>query len=378
MKFLRNLPTQTRRDAWVEVDLDAIEHNACVIRKTIPRSVDLMAVIKADAYGHGAVMIIPTLEASGVSIVGVAAIDEAIQIRQAGLEIPILVIGAVPDWAVQMAIEQDIQLTVFAPNHLDSLKKVYELTQKPAKVHIKVDTGMHRIGIHWQEAEAFIKACESLPFIQIEGVFSHLASANDVTFTHTQRQRFQQVLEGLDTLPPHIHLANSAGALTFPETHYNLVRLGIAFLGYGVPKALNLTPALSLKGRIVHLYDLQPGEGVSYDQSYKNTGDSSKKLAVLPIGYADGIFRALSNQMEALVQGHRVRQVGYITMDQMMFDVTDVPDLSVGETMTVIGKDSGECISLSEWAGILGTVEYELMCALRVRLPKIYTRTGGV
>ncbi len=392
MKFLRNLPVQTRRDAWVEVDLAAIEHNASQIRKVLPADLGLMAIVKADAYGHGAVMVTPTLEASGVSILGVAAMDEAIQIRRAGLEIPILVIGAIPDWAVQVAVENDIQLTIFAPNHLESLKKIYALTRKPVKVHIKVDTGMHRIGINWKEALSFIKSCKDLPFLQIEGVFSHLASPEDEDFTALQVQRFDQVLQGIQTLSPflsipYIHLLNSAGALAplksseallnkSSERGQNLARLGISFFGYGPEsKSIPLIPAMSLKGRIIHLQDLAPGEGVSYGQSYRNEGDKPIRLAVLPLGYADGVFRGLSNQIDALIHGKRVRQVGNITMDQMMFDVTSVANLEIGETMTLIGQNGDERITLSDWASVLNTIEYELMCALRVRLPKTYTRT---
>jgi alanine racemase len=179
MRTLRNLPSQPRRDAWLEVNLGAIEHNARAIRKLIPKHVNLMAIVKADAYGHGAAMILPTLEASGVSMAGVASIDEAIQLRQAGLKLPILVIGVAPDWAFQFAADYDIQLTIFAQHHLESLRKAYQQDQIPFQVHIKVDTGMHRIGIPWKKAAEFILQCQSLPYLEVKGIFSHLADSHD-------------------------------------------------------------------------------------------------------------------------------------------------------------------------------------------------------
>lgn len=385
MRSLRNLPLQPRRDAWLEINLDALEKNARAIRKLIPSHVDLMAIVKADAYGHGARMVLPTLEASGVSMAGVASIDEAIHLRQAGLKLPILVIGAVPDWAMQYASAYDIQLTVFHPHHLENLRKASHQPSNPLKVHIKVDTGMRRIGIPWEEAPEFIRYCQKQPYLQVEGIFSHLADSLSDEPTRLQLERWEQVCVAASPLPRYVHISNSGHAL-MPNAFIqngkpnfnNLARLGIGFWGYGIhPKQTELTlkPAMSLKARIMHIQDVPPGTGVSYCYSYTTPPDKGRRIATIPIGYADGVPRCLSNRISAQIAGHVVPQVGNITMDQMMFDITDAPDVTIGDTLTLIGEGGGgQAIWLDDWARKAGTIEYELMCALRVRLPKTYTR----
>jgi len=381
----------------VEVNLTTLEDNARAIRRAIPQPVELMAILKADGYGHGTVMLIPTLVSAGVSMVGVASMDEAIQIREAGLDIPVLVIGPVPDWAIQVASEYDVQVTIFGDNHLQSIKNAFQLTPKPIQVHIKVDTGMHRIGVPWQQANAFIDHCHTLESLEVEGVFSHLACAEDPSVTALQLDRFQTVLNRLDHLPRYVHLANSAGALLYHnlDERINLARIGIALLGYlpqlsestsltsetalkneiqTVDKHPTLNPVMGLKARIVHLHQLGPGEGLSYHHTFHAPSDKPLTIATLPLGYADGIFRGLSHQLEGLLKGQRVVQVGNITMDQLMVDVTDVDDPHIGDTVTLLGHSGNETITLTDWAKRLNTLEYELMCALRVRLPKVYTR----
>lgn len=373
MKMTRNLPRPTRRDAWVEVNLDALEKNVRHLRSVIRDDVKCMAIIKADAYGHGAVMVTPTLEASGIDMLGVASLDEALQLRESGTELPILVIGGVPDWSIQSAVENNIQLTIFDRHHLEGLKHLYEQTNKPVSVHIKVDTGMHRIGVDWREAASFITECQSLPCLNVVGVFSHFADPANKDLTQTQIERWESVLSALDKKPEFCHIANSQGMLLYPEVSGNLCRLGIALFGYSEGEsASKLKPVMGLKARIIRLETVDAGTGVSY--CHTHTTKAPAKIATVPIGYADGVFRNLSNQIEAMIHGHCVPQVGNITMDQMMFDVTSVPDIQVGETITLLGTDKDNAVSLTDWAGKAGTIEYELMCALRVRLPKTYIR----
>jgi alanine racemase len=388
MKSLRNLPVQPRRDAWVEVNLNAIEENARTIRRLLPPRVDLMAIVKADAYGHGATMVLPTLEASGVNMAGVASMDEAMHIRQSGIKMPVLVIGVVPDWAVQYAVHYDIQLTIFAAHHLESLKKAYLQDKKPFKVHIKVDTGMHRIGLAWEQAADFIQKCQKLEFIQVEGIFSHLADSHDPTLNQLQLERWAQVCSQINPLPRYVHISNSGHAMcpnAFSQEEQsslvvnNLARVGIGFFGYGnhpQQTSISLKPAMSLKARIMHIQQVPEQTGISYGHVYHTTRTSL--IATVPVGYADGIPRALSGQISGLLAGYRVPQVGKITMDQMMFDVTEVPGCMIGDTVTLLGQtdfqDSNQVIWLDEWAFKANTIEYELMCALRVRLPKTYTR----
>lgn len=377
MKFSRNLPFHTRRDAWVEVDLSAIEHNAGQVRQAVPPGVEIMSIIKADAYGHGAVMVLHTLEASGIARVGVAAMDEALQIREAGFTLPVLVLGVTPDWSLHYAVENDIEVTVFSQQHVDGLKRVYEMTGIPAKVHIKVDTGMHRIGIDWREAPDFIADCQKLAHLKVEGVFSHLAHTEDEAFTQTQLHRWEIVLEKLETPPPFLHIANSSAIWHYPLGRTNLVRVGLSLFGYAsdsLPLPVTLKPAMGLKARIVHLQTLPQGEGVSYNQTYQNVSDTPRTIATLPLGYADGIPRKLSNQIDCLYQGKRLKQVGNITMDQLMVDVTEAPEAQVGDVITLLGPSRDQALWLDGWAQKLDAIEYELMCALRVRLSKTYTR----
>lgn len=379
MKTTRQLPTQPRRDAWVGVDLGAIEHNAKALRALISPDKQLMAILKADAYGHGAVMILPTLEASGISMIGVASIDEALQFRRAGIELPVLVIGVAPDWAIPAAIEQDIQLTIFTEQHLDSLRQVYQQTGKPISIQIKVDTGMHRIGVDYKEAPKFIHHCQEQPFVKVMGVFSHFASTHDDAASRRQLVRWDKVLAAIEPSPQYVHICNSAGAIQYPDAAGNLVRLGIGLFGYDPEGTLadqvtaKLKPAMALKARIIRIHEAPEGEGVSYGHTYQ-VGEKIARIATLPLGYADGIPRVLSNKIEGLLHGQRVRQVGTITMDQLMMDVTNIPNAQVGETITLIGEEGGDSITLSDWAKKAGTIEYELMCGLRVRLPKTYTR----
>jgi alanine racemase len=377
LKSSRNLPFHTRRDAWVEINLGAIEHNAAQVRSFLPESTELMAVIKADAYGHGAVMVLPTLEASGVSMLGVAAMDEALQIREAGIHLPILLLGITPDWAMHDAVENDVQLTVFSKLHLESLERLYEASHIPAKVQIKVDTGMHRIGVPWDKAADFIDHCQTLPFVEVKGVFSHLACTNDAVFTQLQMDRWDLLLKTLKNPPPLTHLANSSGVWHYPDIPNTMARVGLSLFGYpgdNLPLPLPIKPAMGLKARIVHLAELPVGEGVSYNQTYRNHSSGIRRIATLPLGYADGIPRNLSNQIEGLYHGCRIPQVGNITMDQLMMDVTDAPDAQVGDVITLLGSSQAGTITLTDWAKILHTIEYELMCALRVRLPKTYVR----
>lgn len=377
----------------MEINLGAIEKNAKTIRQFIPKHVDLMAIVKADAYGHGAAMVLPTLQASGVSMAGVASIDEAIHLRQSGIKMPILVIGVVPDWAFQYATDYDIQLTIFEQHHLESLRKAYAQDQIPFKVHIKVDTGMHRIGIPWEQAAEFIQQCQSLLFVEVAGIFSHLADSHDTAMSAVQLERWAKVCVQVDPLPRYVHISNSGHALTpdaygperYAMTPNTLARLGIAFLGYGVPPQcdnLSLHPVMSLKARIMHLQTVPPDTGISYGHTYRTPAGAPTVIATVPLGYADGVSRNLSNRIYGLLAGQRVPQVGNITMDQMMFDVSAVAagpmGISIGDTITLLGVDYGaqleQSVWLDDWAAKAGTIEYELMCALRVRLPKTYTR----
>jgi alanine racemase len=386
MKIDRHLAVHTRRDAWVEVNLNTFENNVRTVKASLPEDVGLLAVIKADAYGHGAPMMMPILDSVGVDMVGVASVDEAAQIRATQTETPILVLGPSPDWALQYASEENFQVSIFTPQHLGILANCYAQTQHPTDVQIKIDTGMNRIGIPYSQAVAFVKQCLAEPGIRVKGVFTHLASVDDPDIYQAQLCRWQQVIntlnspeEAIEDIIPWKHFASS-NAMTKDLCAYgNLARPGIGLFGYGpLADRLALKPMMNVKARIVYIHTLEPNEGVSYNHRFINTTGQPRRIATLPLGYADGIPRGLSNQMEILYQGKRLPQVGTICMDQLMVDVTDAPEAETGDIVTLIGESRGhygdDQIWLNAWAKHLNTIEYELMTGLRVRLPRTYVR----
>ena len=395
IKPLRQLVTQPHRNAWLEINLAALEQNVRWWRKNTPAHQALMAVVKADAYGHGALIVTPILKACGVSYLGVSNVDEALQLRQGGVEIPILVLGATPEWAWDLASSHDVQLTVFSQRDIDCLAQVKHSTV----VHLKVDTGMHRLGAPPELALDLLQQLQAMPHVIVKGLFTHLAKGEDEAVTLEQWQAFETgVLQHLDELPPLVHFANTPATLALRQSSNplakhlidtcNLLRLGIGLWGYETTEP-DLLPVMGLKARISHLQTLEAGEGVSYGHSF-HTVQNDSVIATIPLGYADGIPRCLSNQLKGRYMGHLIPQVGNITMDQMMFDVTDVVKSGVlkrppkvGDVMTLLehGKAGQlerdaitEGLSLNHWAVMGETIAYELMCGLRVSLPRSVVR----
>lgn len=377
MKFNRLSYLNTKRDAWVEINLDYIEKNVCEIKNFIKKGSKLLAVVKADAYGHGSVMITPTLLASGVDMLGVASIDEGMQLREAQINVPILVLGAAPVWAFDYAAENNITLSLFSQEHIEAAKIAYKKTGNKVKVHIKVDTGMNRIGVCYTSAVALIKKVQESEFIQLDGIFTHFACAEDEDKTKEQLDRWNKIISQVNTDGLLIHCANTSAIIGFDNLDYNLARAGIGIYGFvpdvikGEKKLPNLTPVMSLKGRITNIHKAEEGCGVSYCHTY--IAGKETKIATIPIGYADGVSRLLSNKICGILNGKKIPQIGNITMDQMMFDISGI-EAQEGDIITLLGKDSDESISIDEWAQILGTINYELICRLKVRLSRVYTR----
>lgn len=377
MKFNRLSYINTKRDAWVEINLDYIEKNVCELKKFLKKGSKLLAVVKADAYGHGSVMITPTLLASGVDMLGVASIDEGMQLRESKIDVPILVLGAAPVWAFDYAAINNITLSIFSEQHIEAAKLTYNKTGLKPKVHIKVDTGMNRIGIGAKAAVEFIKKVQNSHFIELEGIFTHFACAENREKTEEQLLLWKDVLSQIDTKGLLIHSVNTSAMISFDNIDYNLARAGLGIYGFvpelvpDVRKIPKLHPVMSLKGRITNIHAAEEYEGVSYSHIY--TTDKETKIATIPIGYADGVSRKLSNKISGILNGKKVPQIGNITMDQMMFDITGV-DAQEGDIITLIGEDGKESISIDEWAKILGTINYELICRLKVRLSRVYTR----
>lgn len=374
MKNVRQSNINIHRDSWVEINLENLAFNIKNLKKDTPQDVKLLAVVKADAYGHGAVMLAPTLLASGADMLGVASIDEGVDLRQAKINCEILVLGAVPVWAVESAVKADLSISIFSKEHLEACRQAFERTNIKPKVHIKIDTGMNRIGVSIEDAVDFIKKVRNSDFVEFQGVFTHLANAENREKTQLQIDKWNSVVSQIDTDGLLMHILNTAGAMCYDIPNSNMRRAGIALYGLypDLPDDSNvrkpdLKPVLGLKARIVNIHDAQDGEGVSYGHTF--TAHGTRTIATLPLGYADGVPRGLSNKISGTLNGKKVQQVGNITMDQMMFDITGV-DASVGDVITLLDENN----SIDEWARILGTINYELTCRLKVRLPRVYTR----
>ncbi len=378
MKFQRLSNINTKRDAWVEVNLDAIEKNILELKKYVKKDTKILAVVKADAYGHGSSMIAPTLLASGVDYLGVASIDEGMELRNNKFTCPILVLGAAPVWAFDYAAQNNISLSLFLPNHLEASDLTYKKTGLKTKAHIKLDTGMNRIGVEKENALEFIKKVQSMESIELQGIFTHFACSEIEEETNKQLKIWNDILSEIDTKGLLLHCFNTAAAIAqYEEDKYNMVRLGLAIYGL-IPdlppfakKIPDLIPAMSLKGRIINIHTAKKGSGVSYCHTFNADRDTT--VATIPVGYADGVDRRLSNKICGILNGKKVHQIGNITMDQMMFDITGIK-ADEGDIITLIGNDGNETISINEWASLLGTINYELICRLKARLSRVYTR----
>ncbi len=382
----RTLPVNKLRDAWVETNLGNLEYNInsikAKIKETLPVNNDmpkLMAVIKADAYGHGSLMCAPILTACGVEAFGVASVDEGLELRQNKIETPILVLGTVPIWAFESAVKNNITVSIFNREHLEAAKILYDRTGIKLDVHIKVDTGMNRIGIPVNNAVDFIKTAQSAEYINLSGIFTHFADVENPKILNMQTENFKKVINSIDRTNLTIHSQNSLGAFIDPGIKCDMIRLGIILYGltpltYGKDCGISLPklkPVMGLKGRITNIHTIKKGEGVSYGHCY--IADKPTRVATIPIGYADGVSRNLSNRIYASLNGKMIKQIGRITMDQIMFDIGDI-EAKTGDIITLLGKDKDDYYSVDEWAKILNTINYELTCRLKVRLPRIYVR----
>lgn len=376
-----NLALMRRERAWIEIDLAALAHNVQQVKSLLSQQTDLMAVVKADAYGHGATTVARTALRAGATWLGVATIPEGIELREAGIQAPILILGATytPE-QIQTIVRWKLQPTLCTPKQalVFSETIAHLRPSKPLPVHLKIDTGMSRLGTPWQEAVEFVQLAHRLPHLEVASIYSHLATAEsrDRSTAKQQQQRFESIISCIrqaGVTAPRLHLANSAGTLTDSSLHYDLVRIGLALYGLypaeHLKSILSLKPALQVKARITQVKTLQPGTGVSYGHRF--VADREMQMAVVGIGYADGIPRNLSNKMTVLVQGHRVPQIGAITMDQLMLDVSQVPNLQEGDVVTILGHVGQHCISADDWAATLGTISWEILCGFKHRLPRV-------
>lgn len=359
------------------IDLQAIKHNVRELKKHLKPSVQIIAVVKANAYGHGDVEVSKAALAAGASILAVATPDEALHIRAHFPQTPILVLGATPVEFAPYAAEQSIILTVFSSEWIERVKELATTFQKPLNVHIKIDTGMGRIGVRTkEELLALNNLIVSSPNIQLDGVFTHFATADeeDVAYFEHQVALFENLLASLPVKPRLVHAANTAAALVKHEKlQYDAVRFGISMYGLlpsnyvGDILPFPIKPAFAIQTELVHVKLLSPGDGVGYGATY--VANEETWIGTLPIGYADGMIRKLAGQ-EVLINGERVPIVGRICMDQCMIALPRA--YKVGERVTLIGQQQGNTITIEEWATKLETISYEVPCIITARVPRLY------
>lgn len=361
------------------INVSALAHNLAQVRQRLPQNCDVLAVVKADAYGHGAVAIAHALAHMGVTRFGVATIQEGIQLREAGLRVPILVLGALlPEQCADLVTHQLTPIIHDADiaEHLASLAK---LDEQPYRVHIKVETGMGRLGLPAEEVLPLLRSTIFQRALCAEGLMTHFADADntDPTYTEIQLERFRSVITQLEASGfsiPLIHAANSAAILCHPSSLFNLVRPGIMLYGYQTARHFSpspdLKPVLSLTTKVIQLRTLPCGESVSYNRMFRATRPSH--IAVLPIGYADGYSRLLSNRGAVLIKGCRAPIVGRVCMDMTMVDVTDIPNVKIGDEAVLIGRQGEQEITADDLARWAETVPYEVLCAIGPRVARVY------
>ena len=370
-------------NTYVEIDLDAISANFDAIRAKA--GVQVMAIVKADAYGHGAVQIARLLD-SKCSFFGVSSIAEALELRQAGLTKPILILGYTPVEAFRLVLGQDIRPAIFRLDDGIALSKRAQKHGVILPFHFAVDTGMSRLGFQATEESADICAeIARLPGIVAEGLFSHFATADSADLTRAQEQArrfadFVRMLQERGVKIPLRHLDNSAGLMNF-SNHYEMVRSGI--VTYGMypsdevdPQLLNLKPALQWRSRVTHIKMLPPGREISYGGTFVTTRKT--RVATVPVGYADGYRRSLSGKFYVLIRGRRAPILGRVCMDQMMVDITDVPDVKIDDPVVLVGNDGNDVITVEEIAAAADSFNYEFVCGISRRVPRRYRQNGQI
>ena len=373
---------------YVNVDLDAICMNVQNAMDRVGSDVKMMAVIKTDGYGHGAVPIAKALNKIGVYAYAIATIEEAVELRDAGVENPLLILGHVFENDLKTALECDVTLTVFAAENARAISKVAGEMGKTAKVHIKLDTGMGRLGfLPCDKSVEEIAEIFEMPNIEVEGVFSHFATADetDKTFANSQAKKYGEFVELLESRGMKFalkHLCNSAGIIDLSgdsdntrDVKYNMVRSGIMTYGLYpseevVKDNVKLYPALSLISHIAFVKEVDSGFAVSYGSTYVTSGKT--KIATIPVGYGDGYPRALSNKGRVLIGGEYAPIIGRVCMDQFMVDVTHIPNVKQGDEVVLVGSQGDKRISVEEVADMAGSFNYEFVCGINKRVPRIY------
>lgn len=367
---------------WVEVDLDCFASNLVALREIDGQAREILLVVKADAYGHGAVEMAEAAERAGVGHLGVATLHEGIQLRQSGCRLPIVALSPLLPSEIDEAIEHDLSPTVGDLAFAHALSAAAVRSGHSVRCHVEIDTGMGRTGIRDEEAVEFLSAMVALPALRLASVFTHFpdADAEDLGFAQAQVRRFTALLERLAASglrPPRVHAANSAAAVNLPEARFDWLRVGLLAYGHHPPNArmrLPLRPVMSFKSRLVQVRDVPAGTPVSYGRTFVATRPT--RLGVVPVGYGHGYSWLLSGRGQMLVAGARVPILGRVTMDLTMVDLTDVPAAGVGDDVVLFGEQGDAVLSIEEVARWSETLLYEVMCTIGKRVSRIYVRGG--
>jgi alanine racemase len=365
------------RPTWLEIDKMAIAYNTRRLKEIVGANVEVMAVVKANAYGHGAAAVGTTALLNGATYLGVASINEAVDLREAAVDAPILVLGYTPPWAARQAIRYNLTLNLYDLELARNLDRVAREMNATITAHVEVDTGMARLGLLPDQVMPFFRSLKNLKNIYIEGIFTHFSAADtDRDYTLMQIKTFNDVLKPLKASGfqfKYIHAANTAGLLNFPESHFNLVRPGIGLYGLDpdveCPLPGDFRPAMTWKTSIGQIKTLPSGSFVGYNKTYRTR--ATTRIAIIPVGYADGFRRAPQTWGEVLVSGFRAPVIGRISMDQTMIDVTDIPDVNIGDEVILIGRQGTERITADDVARHLGTSSYEVVSTILSRVPRI-------
>lgn len=386
LEAIASIPPQDRRWAWVQVDRGAIRHNLMAIRGHIGPGPRIMAVVKADGYGHGAVECAKTALNSGADYLGVATLEEGIALREALVNAPVLILSEPPVEAIPLMLAYKLMPSVYTAEFAIRYAEAADMMGQRAPFHLALNTGMNRIGVRFDEAVPFMQHIGFHRALDLKGTFTHFATADvaDTLDFEMQLRRFTEAVANLKAAgidPGIVHAANSAATIRYPETHFDMVRVGIAMYGYH-PSPLTrglieLKPAMTVRARVTNVNAVPMSEGVSYGLHYRSPG--SVKICTVPLGYADGLWRGLSGRIDFLVNGVPFRQVGTICMDQCMFEVNMRTAASrkfmtpqIGDEVVVVGEQDGLAITIDELAELMGTISYEVTVRFGERLPKVY------
>lgn len=379
------------RRTWAKIDLDAIEHNYNEIRNHVSPESEIMCVIKADGYGHGAIFLAREYERLGVKRFAVSNIEEAMQLREHGIKSPILILGFTPADLAKVLADNNISQAVLSEEYAEELSKYAQRDSVTVKAHIALDTGMSRIGFMYQNIDRdfasidMIERVCKLPSLYFEGIFTHFFVSDEAEEgkedTLCQYKCFDDAIAKLSARGiefPLRHCANSGAIIDYPDTHINMVRAGIILYGLApsgkLEGKLNLIPAMQLKSVIAQIKTVEPDAKVSYGGTF--TTSRPTKIATVPIGYADGYTRALGNNARMIVNGKYAPIIGRVCMDQLMLDITDIENVSTGDEVTVIGTDGDCCVSAEEIANLTDTINYEIICIIGKRVPRVYFKNG--